>query len=359
MSHQPNIVLIFTDNQQAKTLGCYGNSEIHTPNLDRLSATGVTFDNAFCPNGFCSPCRASLLTGRMPSQHGVHAWIDDRRRHEWPPGWHALAGQTTLPELLRSDGYATALVGKYHLGEPISPADGFDTWVTLEDGHVRSFYRNRIFDNGQTYDQPGHSVDFFTSKGVGFIEEQVAASKPFFLYLPYPAPYGHWPATQEKDENRHTARYATCPLDSIPRQGLSKAAVDGFLMRHADSTEALDFSMLMRAPNDLATLRNFYSQISMVDDGVGEIAATLDRLGIADDTLLVFTTDHGLSTGGTRVLGTRGRDAAIQPASRGTFHPDDHAPTRSNAGGSTLKEDGFQHGCVCHHSGTRRNSAIR
>lgn len=297
MSKSPNIILIFTDNQQAATLGCYGNPEVYTPNIDRLSATGVTFDNAFCPNGFCSPCRASVLTGKMPSQHGVHAWIDDRRRSEWPEGWHALAGQETLPEILKNKGYDTALVGKYHLGQPNAPAAGFDHWVTLEAGHVRSFYRNRIFDNGDVYDHHGHSVDFFTRKGIDFIERQAKTDTPFFLYLPYPAPYGHWPATKETDQNRHSARYAECPMTSIPRNGLSKAAVDGFLMRQAESTAALDFSMLVRAPNDLATLRNFYSQISMVDDGVGEIVSTLDRLDIAEDTLVIFTTDHGLSTG--------------------------------------------------------------
>ena len=297
MPKQPNIILIFTDNQQAATLGCYGNTEIHTPHWDALSAKGVTFDNAFCPNGFCSPCRASVLTGKLPSQHGVHSWIDDRKSDEWPSSWHALDGLNTLPKALKSKGYATALVGKYHLGQPTSPAEGFDNWVTLEDGHVRSFYRNKIFDNGEVYDQPGHSVDFFTDKGVAFIEEQTATDTPFFLYLPYPAPYGHWPATKETDENRHTTRYADCPMNSIPRMGLSKAAVDGFMLRSSDTSEHLDFSMLMRAPNDLGTLRNFYSQISMVDDGVGKIVETLDRLGIADDTLLIFTTDHGLSTG--------------------------------------------------------------
>ena len=297
MSNPPNIILIFTDNQQAATLGCYGNPQVHTPNINAMSDRGVTFDNAFCPNGFCSPCRACVLTGKLPSQHGVHSWIDDRQSADWAPDWHALDGLTTLPKALKSKGYTTALIGKYHLGQPTSPAEGFDHWVTLQDGHVRSFYRNKIFDNGEVYEQPGHSVDFFTDKGIDFIQEQTAARKPFFLYLPYPAPYGHWPATKEADENRHTARYADCPMHSIPRSGLSKAAVDGFMLRNHESSEHLDFSMLMRAPNDLGTLRNFYSQISMIDDGVGKIVETLDRLGIADDTLLIFTTDHGLSTG--------------------------------------------------------------
>ena len=71
---QPNVILIMTDNQQAATLGCYGNPEIHTPNIDRLASEGVQFDRAFCANSFCSPCRASLLTGAMPSQDTTHAF---------------------------------------------------------------------------------------------------------------------------------------------------------------------------------------------------------------------------------------------------------------------------------------------
>lgn len=294
---RPNIVLIFTDNQQASTLGCYGNPEIHTPHLDQMAQDGMMFENAFCPNGFCSPCRASVLTGLMPSQHGVHSWIDDRNMADWPKNWHALDGLRTLPKTLRDAGYATALTGKYHLGEPTAPMDGFDEWCTLKDGHVRSFYRNTITENGQTYDHQGHTVDFFTQKAIAFMDAQAKAKTPFFLYLPYPAPYGHWPATQETDRCRFSALYDDCPMESIPRQALSKPAIEAFLMRRAQSGGGLDYSMGLRAPNDLPTLRNFYAQISMVDDGVGQIIAALDRLGLTQETLLIFTSDHGLSNG--------------------------------------------------------------
>ena len=297
LENHPNIVLIFTDNQQASTLACYGNSEVHTPNLDRLAEQGMIFDNAFCPNAFCSPCRASLMTGLMPSQHGVHSWIDDRNMNEWPDNWHALDGLRTLPATLQAAAYKTALSGKYHLGEPKKPMDGFDYWCTMADGHVRSFYRNRITENKETYDHEGHTVDFFTEKGITFMEAQVAVEQPFFLYLPYPAPYGHWPATREEDRCRYSELYDDCPMYSIPRVGLSKASVDAFLMRQQYSGGGLDYSMTLRAPNDLPTLRNYYSQISMVDDGVGQIMAALDRLGIADNTMLIFTSDHGLSVG--------------------------------------------------------------
>ena len=292
-----NVVLIFTDNQQASTLGCYGNDEIYTPHLDRFSAESFTFNNAFCPNAFCSPCRASVLTGMLPSQHGVHSWIDDRKSEDWPVGWHALDGLQTLPSILQNDGYETALVGKYHLGEPKTSMPGFDHWITMNDGHVRSFYRNEIFDNGKNYFHEGHSVDFFTSKAVSFLEDNSENEKPFFLYLPYPAPYGHWPATKEKDECRHSERYKNCAMNSIPREGLSRAAIANYDLVKAQSGKGMDYSMLLSAPNDMDTLRNYYAQISMVDEGVGKILTSLDRLNLTDDTLVIFTADHGLSIG--------------------------------------------------------------
>lgn len=297
MARPPNIVLFFTDNQQAETLGCYGNSEVHTPHLDALSAQGTTFENAFCPNGFCSPCRASVLTGLLPSQHGVHSWIDDRNSDDWPRNWHALDGLRTLPAALKQVGYRTALCGKYHLGDPSTPMPGFDYWCTMADGHVRSFHKNRITENDKTYEHHGHSVDFFTEKAIGFLKEQDTDTRPFFLYVPYPAPYGHWPATKDPQPNRFSELYDDCPMQSVPRQGLSKAAIDAYLLREKYSGGGLDYSMPLRAPNDLATLRNYYSQISMVDDGVGQILRTLDQMNLTDDTLVIFTSDHGLSLG--------------------------------------------------------------
>lgn len=297
MAGKPNFVLILTDNQQASSLGCYGNPEIRTPNIDSLSREGVTFDRAYCPNALCSPSRATVLTGLMPSQHGVHSWLDDRKSETWPQGWHALDGLPTLPALLQEAGYATALVGKYHLGQPTDPMPGFDHWVTMEDGHVKSFWNNRIFDNGKVYDQPGHSVDFFASKAVEWLEKRATDKQPFFLYLPFPAPYGHPPATTEPIETRHHADYADCPMESVPREPLCPETVRAYDLIRANSGKGLDYSMLLRMPNNLAVLRNYYAQIAMVDDGVGEVMAALDRLSLAEDTLVIYTTDHGFSLG--------------------------------------------------------------
>ena len=90
MDNRPNIILIMTDNQPADLLGCYGNEEIRTPYLDQMANDGLRFDNAYCPNAMCSPSRASVWTGRMPCQHGVHTWLDDRLTKDWPDDWNAV-----------------------------------------------------------------------------------------------------------------------------------------------------------------------------------------------------------------------------------------------------------------------------
>ncbi len=284
---QPDVILIMTDNQQAKTLGCYGNAEVHSPNIDALAESGLQFEKAFCPNAFCSACRASALTGMMPSQHGVHSWIDDRNTQDWPVGWHALGGIATLPEQMREMGYRTGIFGKYHLGETATPAPGWNRWVTMEHGHVRSFYDNQINADGVIHREPSHAVDYFTEQTLAFL----GGDGPSFAFLPYPAPYGHWPATNDGQDNRHSHLYADSPIDTVPRQPLSAAAVANYDQVKSQSGSGLDFSMLMRAPNHLPTLRNYYAQITLIDEAVGRIAAA------APEAVIIFTADHGLSLG--------------------------------------------------------------
>ena len=88
---KPNILFILSDNQHAGLLGAYGNPDIKTPHIDSLAAGGVKFTNAFAVNGMCSPTRATLMTGLMPSQHGLHDWLNDEQMSEWPRSWSAVA----------------------------------------------------------------------------------------------------------------------------------------------------------------------------------------------------------------------------------------------------------------------------
>lgn len=286
---QPNIILIITDNQPADLLGCYGNDEIHTPHIDALAARGARFTDAYCPNAMCSPCRASILTGLMPSQHGVHTWLDDRLADQWPRGWNAVAGLPTLTQALKDAGYRTGLVGKYHLGLPQPGQNGIDHWSVMEAGHTTRFEGIAMRVNGEPVDCPGHSVDFFTDQALRFIE---AGPEPYALVLAYNAPYGHWPSVKGRAQNRFADLYADTMMARIPREGLSAETVALYdLQKHLSGPGGPNFSSLLRIPNDLDSLRNYYSQMSLVDDGIGRVAQA------AGDAVVAFTADHGFSLG--------------------------------------------------------------
>jgi len=307
-----------SDNHSAEMLGCHGNPEVQTPHLDKLAGEGMQFKQAYCVNAMCSPCRASVLTGLMPSQHGIHTWIDDRQMDSWPDKWNALAEFETLPEILQANGYQTALVGKYHLGAPFEAQNGFEHWVTFPHGHTRNFWGNTVIENEEQYVYEGHSVDFFTEKAVEYLHNQ-DSEQPFFLFLSYNGPYGHWPAIKGKARNRFAELYADSPMHSVPREGLSRKAIEKYMQRHDKGGKGLDYSAVLRIPNDLESLRNYYSQMSLVDDGVGQVLAALDAQGLAEDTLVIYTCDHGFSVG---QHGFWGHGQATWPANthRAAYH---------------------------------------
>lgn len=298
-SRQPNILLIFVDNQPASMMGCYGNEEIFTPHLDDLASRGVLFRNAFCPNSMCSPCRASMLTGLMPSQHGIHTWLDDDEMGAWPAHYNAIAEFETLPEKLADAGYHTALIGKYHLGLADEPQNGFKHWVAMEKGMMDSFYGVPVIDNGQRHTASEHSVDYFTRKSVEYLDRHAGPDKPpFFLFMTYNAPYGEVPNPGEP-EHRYSRLYADLPMSSVPREGLCPELIDWILVRKQALPDK-DFAWyrkLAEQPNNLPVMRQFYSQVSMVDDGVGQVLAKLREQGVLDHTLVIYTADHGLSVG--------------------------------------------------------------
>ncbi len=297
-SGKPNILLIFVDNHPANMMGCSGNTEIHTPNLDELAGRATRFSEAFCPNAMCSPCRASVLTGLMPSQHGIHTWLDDSKISEWPGNWNAIEEFDTLPEQLAKAGYDTALMGKYHLGIADQPQNGFDEWITMQIGHVLSFYDNSMVVNGERLQYPGHSVDFFTNHAVNYIDKRGKdPANPFFMFLTYPAPYGHWPSIQGEAKNQFADLYKDTPFNSVPREGISRELIEWMLVTHDKGYIDEFYKNIAQIPNDLPTLRNYYSQMSVVDNGVGQVLAALERQQISDNTLVIYTSDHGMSLG--------------------------------------------------------------
>lgn len=307
MSQQkrPNILIFMSDNQSANFVGCYGNDEVKTPAIDRLAEGGALYRNAFCVNAMCSPCRASVLTGLMPSAHGVHTWLDDGLSDQWPAKWNAIEEFETLPDRFKAAGYRTALIGKYHLGQAWQPPRGFDHWVTFPHGHTVSFYNNHMIDNDENYDFAGHSVDFFAQKTAQFITDQAPEDDPFFCFVPFNGPYGHWPAIKGRPTNQFAELYDDCPLASVPREGVSKAVIDRYTMRVVEAGAAPHerFAGPMLLPNDTTSLKNYFSQISVIDQAVGDILHALEESGQLENTIVIFTSDHGFSLGSHGVWG--------------------------------------------------------
>ncbi|MGN6547823.1 MAG: sulfatase family protein, partial [Aureliella sp.] len=184
---RPNVVFILTDNQGAWTLGCYGNPDIHTPNIDKLAQRGMRFTRALSSNPVCSPTRATFLTGLIPSQHGVHSFLDPQFMRG-PKAYNTLAEFQSLGEVLQQNGYTCGLSGKWHLGDNLHPSEGFTAaWTTKPDGHTVEFYDQQVIEDGKVRIESGYTTDLWTRKGVEFIEQN--QDRPFFLYLAYNGPY--------------------------------------------------------------------------------------------------------------------------------------------------------------------------
>ena len=295
---RPNIVLILSDNQGHSLIGAYGNDEIKTPNIDRLAARGMQFNHAFAVNGVCSPTRATLLTGLIPSQTGIHVALPSDLD---VPDWSGVEEFRSLPQTLSEAGYNTGLVGKYHLGMPQRPQLGFQYWVTFPSGHTTTFYDQQVIDNGNEYQVSGHLTDFWTEKATHFLSQQ-KKGKPFFLYLAYNGPYNLPPTVTMEPRSRHAAYYRQ-RTPSMPQE-----KIHPYLKKWAQGKGIRTPTQLMlkegttawtaiEALNNKVAMINIAAETTMVDDGVGKVTQALEELGLAENTLVIYTSDQGASYG--------------------------------------------------------------
>jgi arylsulfatase A-like enzyme len=281
--NRTNVVFILTDNQGAWTLGCYGNPDIRTPHIDRLAAEGLRFNRALSCNPVCSPTRATFLTGLLPSQHGVHSFLDPKFMMG-PEAYNTLAEFTSLGEIMRDAGYVCGLSGKWHLGANLTPSEGFDFWVTKPDGSTREFYDQPIIEHGKVYIENGYTTDLWTRKGIEFIETN--RDRPFFLFLAYNGPYSLGGLMLNPAQNRHAEYYRGHAFSSFPRDAM-----------HPWQFHNKAFH------NQQAARERVAAETSGVDDGVGEVMATLKRLGLEDHTLVVYAADQGWMGGQNGIWG--------------------------------------------------------
>jgi arylsulfatase A-like enzyme len=267
-------VVFFLDDHAQWAVGCYGNREVRTPTLDHLARTGVRMANAFTPTPVCSPARASFWTGTIPSQHGVHDYLD-----VWDPEIEArdwLEGLPTIAERLQEAGYLTGMVGKWHLGRASEPRRAFDYWYEPGTGagpHFRSPWSDATEEpRSGRHAVTDHAVDFLRHRDV---------DRPFFLFVGLDATHSPWTGRPDRlVEQYRTASFEDAPLE--PTHPIGQPVAESWMPTRRNPRE---------------TLAQYYASVSEVDEQVGRLLDDLDDRGLRDDTLVVYTSDHGLNLG--------------------------------------------------------------
>ncbi len=280
---RPNIVFILTDNQGAWHLGCYGNPEFQTPHIDRMAGEGVRFSRAFANNAVCSPTRATNLTGLTASQHGVHRYLSQGHPQMGPDAYYTLEEFDTLPRILHENGYVMGLSGKWHLGDNLHPQDGFTFWTTKQHGHSTGFINQEIIDDGKLRQEPKHLSEYWTDRGIEFIEQsrREHRDQPFFLFLAYNGPYSLVGAVEEPVPSPWSDPYLDARFPSIPKP------------EKAHPWQRNQQNLI----GNLPVLRNLAGQVTAVDAGVGRLLQTLEALEIDEDTLVIYAADQGAVAG--------------------------------------------------------------
>jgi N-acetylglucosamine-6-sulfatase len=279
-------VFILMDDLRWDELGCAGHPFSRTPHIDRIAREGALFRNAFATTPLCSPSRASFLTGRYPHAHGV---VDNVDRS---PLSHRLV---TFPRLLHDAGYETGYVGKWHMGNDDSPRPGFDSWVSVKG--QGEYLDPELNEDGRVAKVPGYVTDLFNDRAVAFLGRP--RTKPFLLFVAHKAV--HPDLTQFADgrlsdpsagvfrpAERHRTLYAGDPVPRRPNVA-DRLVGKPALQRPVDGLPPL--GPATGTPDE--TVRNRLRMLAAVDDGVGRIFEALEEAGKLDETLVIFTSDHG------------------------------------------------------------------
>jgi len=257
----PNVVLIITDDVGYGDIGSYGAPDVKTPNIDSLAKNGTRLTDFYAAPS-CSPTRAALISGRYQQRYRIEVPLGSARG---PAGEQGLRPTgRTLPQLLKNNGYRTALIGKWHLGykREFSPvAHGFDYFFGFKSG-LLDYYQHTdqngepdLFENDEPTRVDGYSTDVFTERSVKFIEE--SAGRPFFLEVAYNA--AHWPF-------------------QVPDHPSVAPDNARFVQPQDDPT---------------STRQDYVAILERADRGVGQILAALERRGLSRNTLVIFTNDNG------------------------------------------------------------------
>ena len=286
MSDKTNIVFILTDDQGPWAAGCYGNTEIRTPNIDRIAATGVRFQNFFVTIPVCSASRASFLTGRIPSQHGVHDWISGG--NTGPDAVAYLQDEICYTDVLAEHGWTCGLSGKWHLGNSTLPQHGFSHWFAHEKGGGP--YNNALLvRNGELVEVPGYVTTAITDDALNFIDTHAEDDNPFYLSIHYTAPHAPWTGHPQDIVDS----YDDCPFESCLQEDFHPGAkINKVEPIGPASSKGLSDNMGNRE-----SLKGYFAAVTAMDVDVGRILDKLKEKGLRENTLVIFTSDNGYSCG--------------------------------------------------------------
>lgn len=274
---RPNILLILADDLAAWMLGCYGNKEIKTPHMDTLARSGMRFLNSFVCTPICSASRATLFTGRVPRQHGIHDFLTDNPIDNPPQGQKApppaFDKEIMLSDLLAAQGYNCGYIGKWHLGHDEQPGHGYSFTYTLK---ARRYNDPLLYLNGKPQQEKGYLTELMTAQACSFLDRQ-SADKPFLLTLGYLNPHTPY----EGHPQKYYDMYAKTAFDSV---GWEPAAPN-----------ALREKAMLK--DTVGNIRRAAAATTALDDQIPVLLRKLRERGLVDNTLVVLTGDNGYLLG--------------------------------------------------------------
>lgn len=312
MSPRPNLLFIFTDEQRPDTLAAYGNDQIDMPHLNALADQSIVFERTYVTQPLCTPSRGSLMTGRWPHMPGMPAINNETLSPDVP----------CLPEMIERGDYATAYHGKWHLGDEVFAQHGFDEWISIEDGYqgyysegrdrnARSSYHHWLIEQGQQPAEGRHTFSraeaarfpehlgkpaFLGQEASRFIHEHV--DQPWMLCVNFLEP--HMPFFGPRDDQYDPNDIPLPPnFDAPPDEThpLKYRAMHRYYHEHGFQGMPLQTEADWRR-----MIANYWGLCSLVDTHTGRILDALRQTGQWDNTIIVFTSDHGDMMGSHQLL---------------------------------------------------------
>ncbi|MEE8450408.1 MAG: sulfatase-like hydrolase/transferase [Thermoguttaceae bacterium] len=295
----PNVLLIVSDDQGYRDLGCFGSEEVKTPHLDRLASGGVRLTNFYVTWPACTPSRGSLLTGRYPQRNGIYDMIRNEAPDygklytpaEYAVTFERIGGmdtrETLLGELLRPGGYRSGIYGKWDLGSLrrfLPTSRGFDDFYGFVNTGIDYFTHERygvpsmVRNTRPTVEDKGtYCTYLFQREAVRFLKQH--HDRPFLLYVPFNAPHG---ASNLDPKIRGAAQAPERYEQMYPH-----------LQTEAGFTERIRYGKPALTANTAAQRLQYAASITCMDDAIGKLLGLLDEYGVAEDTIVIFFSDNG------------------------------------------------------------------